>query len=139
MEITITKTPDSNDEAFLWSQLRAHGLAQLTNPAMKEKFTFGIIAREEAEIIGGMLGEMYYQGLHISLLWVKEELSKTGLGTTLITKAEELARESSCTLIYLDTFSFQAPKFYEKLGFQVYGKIVDFPKDYTRYYLVKRL
>ena len=39
-----------------------------------------------------MLGEMYYQGLHISLLWVRKELRKTGLGTTLIAKSEELAR-----------------------------------------------
>ncbi len=139
MEITITKTPDAKDVEFLWSKLREHGLGMLANTEMEEKFLFAIIAREGGEIIGGMLGEMYYRGLHISLLWVSENLRKTGLGTTMIGKAEDLARESSCTLIYLDTFSFQAPKFYEKLGFEVFGKIENFPENYTRYFLLKRL
>ncbi|MBK7054719.1 MAG: GNAT family N-acetyltransferase [Leptospiraceae bacterium] len=139
MEITITKTPEFNDTVFLWSQLRTHGLSQLSNPVMEEKFPFGIIAREGEEIIGGVLGEMYYRGLHIDLVWVSEPLRKTGLGTALIRKAEELARESSCTLIYLDTFSFQAPEFYEKLGFEVFGKIENFPENYTRYFLLKRI
>ncbi|MBL0264753.1 MAG: GNAT family N-acetyltransferase [Leptospiraceae bacterium] len=98
-----------------------------------------MIAREGEEIIGGVLGEMYYRGLHIDLVWVSEPLRKTGLGTALIRKAEELARESSCTLIYLDTFSFQAPEFYEKLGFEVFGKIENFPENYTRYFLLKRI
>jgi GNAT superfamily N-acetyltransferase len=139
MEISITKTPDENDVIFLWSKLREHGLGKLANPEMEERFFFAIIAREEGEIVGGMLGEMYYRGLHIALLWVNESLRKTGIGTVLIGKAEELARESNCTLIYLDTFSFQAPKFYEKLGFEIFGKIENFPETYTRYFLLKRI
>lgn len=139
MEISITKSPNSKDVEFLWSKLREHGLNQLSNPNLEEKFIFGILAKENEQIKGGLLGQVYYKGMHVQLLWVDETLRKTGVGSSLLKKAEELARESSCTLIYLDTFSFQAPKFYEKLGFEVFGKIENFPDTYTRYFLVKRL
>ena len=139
MEILITKSPNSKDVEFLWSKLREHGLTKLSNPDLEEKFIFGILAKENTEIKGGLLGQVYYKGMHVQLLWVDEALRKSGVGSSLLKKAEDLARESSCTLIYLDTFSFQAPKFYEKLGFQIFGKIENFPEGYTRYFLVKRL
>lgn len=139
MELTITKSLNSKDVEFLWSKLREHGLAKLSNPDLEGKFFFGILAKEEEEIKAGLLGQVYYRGMHVDLLWVDESLRKTGVGSSLLKKAEELAHESSCTLIYLDTFSFQAPKFYEKLGFEIFGKIENFPDTYTRYFLVKRL
>lgn len=139
MNFTITKSPNSKDVEFLWSKLREHGLTKLSNPDLEEKFIFGIFAKENAEIKGGLLGQVYYKGMHVDLLWVDEALRKTRVGSSLLKKAEELARESGCTLIYLDTFSFQAPKFYEKIGFEVFGKIENFPETYTRYFLVKRL
>ena len=139
MEISITKSPEIKDIEFLWSKLREHGLAKLSNPDLEEKLIFGILAKEDDQIQGGLLGQVYYKGMHVQLLWVDESLRQMGVGSSLLKKAEELARESSCTLIYLDTFSFQAPKFYEKLGFEVFGKIENFPETYTRYFLVKRL
>jgi hypothetical protein len=41
--------------------------------------------------------------------------------------------------VFLDTFSFQAPGFYQKLGYRVFGELVDFPPGHTRQYLTKRL
>jgi GNAT superfamily N-acetyltransferase len=139
IEITVTKVPEIKDVEFLWSKLREHGLSLLSNPNLEEKFVFGIFAKQGEEILGGLLGQVYYKGMHVQLLWVSESLRKTGIGSSLLQRAEDLARESSCTLIYLDTFSFQAPKFYEKWGFEIFGKIENFPDTYTRYFLVKRI
>jgi hypothetical protein len=41
--------------------------------------------------------------------------------------------------ICLDTFSFQAPAFYKKLGFKQFGKLKDFPKGHERIWLKKVL
>lgn len=139
MKILITKTPEKEDIEFLWSKLREHGLSKISNPEVEEKFLFAILAKEGEVIQGGLLGQVYYKGMHVQLLWVDESLRKSGIGSSLLQKAEELARESKCNLIYLDTFSFQAPKFYEKWGFEVFGKIENFPDNFTRYFLVKRL
>jgi GNAT superfamily N-acetyltransferase len=139
INISISKYPDQAEVEFLWSKLREHGLTQISNSNYEEKFIFGILAKEEDIIVGGLLGEMYYRGMHVQLLWVSENNRKTGIGSLLIRKAEELAIESNCNLIHLDTFSFQAPKFYEKLNFEIFGKIENFPEKFTRYFLVKRL
>ena len=41
--------------------------------------------------------------------------------------------------VYLYTFSFQAPGFYRKLGYREFGKLNDFPKGQSRYWLNKAL
>jgi len=54
-------------------------------------------------------------------------------------RAEAIARAHGCVGIWLDTFSFQARGFYEKLGFAVFGTMEDFPPGHQRFFLQKRL
>ena len=75
----------------------------------------------------------------VELLWVSEEHRGEGLGTRLMEAVETEARRIGCSMIFLDTFSYQAPGFYEKLGFQIAGTISDFPEGHTYYVLFKRL
>jgi hypothetical protein len=39
----------------------------------------------------------------------------------------------------VDTFSFQAPGFYEKLGYRTFGRLDDFPAPYHRVWMTKAL
>ncbi|GAQ00024.1 hypothetical protein NIES2104_65890 [Leptolyngbya sp. NIES-2104] len=39
----------------------------------------------------------------------------------------------------MDTFSFQAPEFYQKLGYTVFGELPDFPIGHRRLFLKKVL
>ena len=62
-----------------------------------------------------------------------------GLGRQLLQRAEAIARERGCHGLWLDTFSFQARGFYEKLGFSLFGEIEDYPPGHSRFFLRKRL
>jgi len=42
-------------------------------------------------------------------------------------------------VIHLETFSFEAPKFYEKNGFETFGKIRDVPVAHCDYFFFKKL
>jgi ribosomal protein S18 acetylase RimI-like enzyme len=53
--------------------------------------------------------------------------------------AEDLAREMNCIGIWLDTFDFQAPEFYRRLGFSEFGQIEDHPPGHRRFFMRKRL
>jgi hypothetical protein len=53
--------------------------------------------------------------------------------------AEQRAVERGCRHVFLDTFSFQAPGFYEKLAYQLYAKADDWPVGHAHHFLRKDL
>lgn len=56
---------------------------------------------------------------------------------TLMRTTEREAVARGCAHAHLNTFSFQARPFYEKLGYQVFGQLRDYPSGRTRYFLCK--
>lgn len=77
--------------------------------------------------------------LEVELLWVSESARGRGLGTRIMEAVETEARGLGFSKIVLDTYSFQAPGFYEKLGFEAVSEIADFPEGHRHYLLVKKL
>ena len=91
------------------------------------------------EVVGGVIGATYWDWLYVNLMWIREDLRSKGYGRRLLELAEEEARKRGAKNSYLDTFSFQAPDFYQKHGYRVFGELPDFPVGHTRYFLVKEL
>jgi GNAT superfamily N-acetyltransferase len=98
-----------------------------------------ILQGPDQEIVGGVLGEIYWNWFYVDLLWVKEDLRGQGFGSLLMERAEQEAQKRGAKNAYLDTFSFQAPDFYRKLGYQEFGQLPDFPPGSHRYFLTKPL
>ena len=98
-----------------------------------------VVKAPDGEVMGGVIGTTYWNWLSVELMWLKEELRGLGYGRKLLQLAEEEGRRRGATHAHLDTFTFQAPGFYEKHGYQVFGELKDFPPGHTRYYLVKEL
>ncbi len=88
----------------------------------------------EGEIVGGVLGAIFWGWFQIDLLWVKQELRGRGYGSRLLQGAEEEARRCGAKHAFLDTFSFQAPDFYPKYGYRLFGELDDFPPGHRRCY-----
>jgi GNAT superfamily N-acetyltransferase len=98
-----------------------------------------IVGRDAAGAIqSGVRFITALEWLFVNWLWVAAPYRRTGEGSRLLLAAEKDARELGCRGAYLDTFSFQAPKFYEKLGFREFGRITDFPPGHSRIWLMKR-
>ena len=91
------------------------------------------------EVIGGLAGETIYGWLSVQSLFVPERLRGQGLGRALIERAEAEGRQRGCIGIVVNTFSFQARPFYERLGFSQFGRLEDCPPGYACIYLCKRL
>lgn len=89
--------------------------------------------------IAGLLGEFNSTSLEIEYLWVQEEFRYQGIGTCLVNLAEETARNKGCTESILNTFSFQAPKFYEKLGYIEEMVLDAYPLKGTKHFYTKKL
>jgi GNAT superfamily N-acetyltransferase len=91
------------------------------------------------EMVGGVIAEVYWDWLFINVLWVKDVLRGQGYGKSLLMRVEEEARQRGAKNSYLDTFSFQAPGFYKRNGYQVFGELLNFPPGHQRYFFTKSL
>lgn len=98
-----------------------------------------VVQGPDEEIVGGVIGVIYWDWFCLDLMYLKEEFRGQGYGRRLLTLAEDEARQRGAKHVHLDTFSFQAPDFYLKHGYQVFGELSDFPSGHTRYYLTKDL
>jgi GNAT superfamily N-acetyltransferase len=100
---------------------------------------FGCFARSAGELIGGAVGRYWAEACELQQIWVREDLRRGGIGSKLVTGFEARARELGCKLLYLETFSFQAPRFYEKLGYEVACAFPGFPDGASKFLMQKRL
>jgi GNAT superfamily N-acetyltransferase len=99
-----------------------------------------IVARGEGgEILGAGIGETGRGWLHVSVVLVDEKCRGSGVGRRLVEAMEAEAVRRGCRGAYLDTFSYQARPFYEKVGYEVFGILEDYPVGHQRFYMRKRL
>ena len=90
-------------------------------------------------IIGGLWGNTGFQWLFTQLLVVPEGLRGCGMGTELMRMAEAEATSRGCHGAWLDTFEFQARGFYERLGYECFARLPEYPAGFSRYFMKKSL
>jgi GNAT superfamily N-acetyltransferase len=93
----------------------------------------------EGRIVAGICGNTWGGCFEIRQFWVEEARRKQGLGTRLLGAAENEARRRGCRQVVLMTFTFQAPGFYAKHGFEVIAVVDDHPRGHQNLLLRKRL
>jgi len=98
-----------------------------------------IVTDDEDRWIGGITAETYWNWLEINDYWFDEKNRGKGLGSSLLSKTEEIALENGATREMLTTFEFQARSFYELHGYKVVGEVKDYPPGSSYYIMVKSL
>jgi GNAT superfamily N-acetyltransferase len=83
-----------------------------------------VYVRDGAAIAGGAVGRTWGECAELQLLWLPQRLRRRGLGAELVATFEAAAAARGCRRCYLDTFTFQAPAFYERQG---YGPVLTIP------------
>jgi len=135
------KTALEEDKVFIVDALMAHNKHVMPpgTPYHSIDVSYVVTEKQSGDIIGGIIGKIYRKCLAIDILWVDGQVRHQGIGRELMKRAEERALSEGCHFIHLDTFSFQAPKFYKALGFKIFGTLEGYDNDVKRYYLKKDL
>jgi GNAT superfamily N-acetyltransferase len=98
-----------------------------------------ITVRHRGRVIGGLAAEMYWGWMYVSLLWMVERHRAAGWGKSLLRAAEAEARKHGVRRVFLESFTFQAPGFYKKLGYREFARLKQFPRGHDRVSLTKAL
>lgn len=136
MTITTHENPEQLEVDKLRAGLRSFN--QSFTGVLEKESIFITAENDKDELIGGIYGELVWKWLYIDLLWVHPEHRGKGLGSQLIKSIEKEAHKRDIYSYHLSTASFQAPVFYQKLGYQICGEITDLPPGYTTYFLKKQ-
>ena len=105
-----------------------------------EKVPLGIYYEDEnGKKLAGLVGETFGNWLCIELLFICEDLRGQGSGRKIMETAEETARKRGCKYAFVDTYKFQAPGFYKKLGYKEVFALKEYPYTGERYYYTKEL
>jgi N-acetylglutamate synthase and related acetyltransferases len=97
------------------------------------------IKDETGRVIGGILSTLCWNWIEVEILWIEESLRGQGYGSHLLNQIELIAKEKGCTFIKLNTFSFQAPRFYLKNGYEEVAVFKEASTGSNHYYFMKKL
>ncbi|HOU13346.1 MAG TPA: GNAT family N-acetyltransferase [Anaerolineae bacterium] len=99
-----------------------------------------IFLRNQAnEVVGGVVANCFGGWMYIALLWVEKSLRNRGHGTRLMRLAEAEAIQLGCQNAHVDTYSFETRPFYERLSYELFATLEDYPPGHCKYFLKKRL
>jgi GNAT superfamily N-acetyltransferase len=137
-KLRIEVEPTPGDVRVLEDRLYEYNVEQTGSHDGKRLSTF--VRDDKGEIVAGLHGWTWCGACKVMSLWVRKDLRRQKYGSRLLDAAEQEARARGCEQILLDTFSFQAPLFYQKLGYEVIGVVDGFPRrPHSEYHLRKML
>jgi ribosomal protein S18 acetylase RimI-like enzyme len=103
------------------------------------KFLALFLRNDDQAAIGGIYGWTWGATCYVRYLYVPERLRHRGHGSALMRAMEVEAKARGCEQIVLETHEFQAPEFYRKLGFEITGRVENYPRGHQYLTMVKRL
>lgn len=133
----IEATPAQRDIQFLDDRLYEFNVAAtgLDNGKLLGIFVRDVSGTIEAGVSGWTWGDCS----RIDKLWVRADLRGDGLGRRLVCAFEREAVRRGCRLVTLDSHSFQAPEFYQKLGYELWAVLDGYPSPHRQCYLRKTI
>ncbi len=87
---------------------------------------FGLLVYRDGKLAGSVIGKIFFNWLHIDLIWVDIPYRGSGLGTRLMQQTLQKATGEGLDGIEVWTQSWQAPEFYRKLGYEEFAVLEDF-------------
>ncbi len=103
------------------------------------KLIGGKLRNGSGEVIAAFNGHTWGGCCVIAHLWVHESQRGRGLGRSLLEAAEAEAAQRGCEQVVLSTHTFQAPAFYEQLGYERQATVPGQPKGHANVTYVKRI
>ena len=136
MELHVEDDPDPLDIEFLEAQIRREASSAM---GLGDEVELAIFVRDAGAVVAGISGWTWGDCCELQHLWVDPRLRGQGLATRLIAAAESAAAARGCSQTVHFTYDFQARELYERSGYELVGRIEDFPSGTDVLWYRKRL
>jgi len=114
-------------------------LGEYNRKFIREAEDLSCCIEEDGAFLGGVNAFRLDTLLMVDRLWVAEEARGRGLGRRLLSAVEERGRAAGARQVELNTFGFQAPGFYEKMGYRRFGALERVVGEWGHYFYVKMI
>ena len=104
-----------------------------------ERSFCAVVRSADGTVRGGVNARSFWGWLCIFSIAVEKEWRGHGYGWQLLGAAEAWGREGGCHSVWLMTMDFQARKFYERAGYEVFAELPAFPDAHSRLFMRKAL
>lgn len=136
MDLCVEDSPDPLVAAMLEARVRRETVAATGHGADVE---IAVLARDGGTVRAGVYGWTWGGCCELESLWVEPTLRGQGLGSRLLAAAEAAALARGCRQVVLFTYELQAPGFYERRGYELVGRVDDYPVGTAALWFRKRL
>lgn len=107
------------------------------NGLSEEPISFELF--DGAEFVGAIVVQPFWEQLHIKYLFVEKNHRGQGIARALMNHALEFGIKRRYHFAFVETMSFQAPEFYQKMGFAIEFSRPGYAGNTTFHYLKKSL
>ena len=136
MEFTIDDQPDPRDLEFLETRIRREASVAM---GLGDEVDLAIFVRDAGRVVAGISGWTWGDCCELQSLWVAPNLRGHGVATRLLAAAEAEAVARACAQTVHFTYDFQARALYEQNGYELVGRVEDFPAGTDVLWYRKRL
>lgn len=136
----VIEQGNEQELAALESALTAYTKHQKPFTQTETYQSFSCVIKKEGMVIAGGIAyaSMYHIG-YLDTLWVKASERGKGYGKQILTDLEQQLKAFGCENCQTATFDFQAPDFYQRVGYEEIGRIAHTQNQLTEIFLVKKL
>lgn len=136
--IFVSDAPDAGDVALISNALDQFNIQE---SGIEDLRPLAVLVEdpETRRVVGGLTGRTSLGLLFVDLFYLPPALRGSGLGSEILRRAEEEGRRRGCRTAVLYTISFQAPGFYQRNGWQVFGEVPCDPPGTSRVFMTKYL
>lgn len=135
--LTVSDKANESARIDLVNQLSAYNQSKAGKSG--SRLLTVLIHDQDGGLLGGLWGSTGYNWLCTHLLVIPETMRNRGLGRQIMHYAEREAVARGCHSAWVDTYEFQARRFYERLGYECFGELKDYPLGFSRYFMKKRI
>jgi len=138
--VQMTTESKEADYKFVCDQLYNYNVRATNGLLKKPGQDINLFLKDSAgAVVGGLFCETWSYGLYLDVFWIDEKYRHQGYGEQMIQEAERRGKELGCMFAHTCTFTYQAPDFYQKMGYEVFGVNDEYPDGIKQFFLKKRL